>query len=103
MTRDDMLRKTEESFDLSWTAYKNLKEKLANLQEYKLHAVRTLKLYSKEYEMGRRSLLDLLSAQSDLINAKSQIAATLPADLLERNDRFLQTLEKRRVGKVVSK
>ncbi len=148
MTRDDMQRKTEESFDLSWSAYKNLKEKLANLQEYKLHAVRTLRLYSKEYEMGRRSLLDLLSAQSDLINAKSQIAATkydylfskfrildamgimvpavvgraqiyrervalvpeaevekdsLPADILERNDRFLQTLEKRRTGKVVSK
>ena len=28
---------------------------------------------------------------------------SLPADILERNDRFLQTLEKRRTGKVVSK
>ena len=75
-TRYDLTRKTEESFDLSWMAYVHLKEKLERLQEYKLHAVNTLRLYSKEYEMGRRSLLDLLSAQNDLINAKSQIVIT---------------------------
>jgi len=76
MLKQDLMRKTEESFDLSWVAYTHLKDKLAHLQEYKLHAVNTLRLYSKEYEMGRRSLLDLLSAQNDLINAKTQIATT---------------------------
>ncbi|WP_201353698.1 TolC family outer membrane protein [Hydrogenimonas urashimensis] len=76
MLKHDLMRKTEESFDLSWAAYEHLKNKLEHLQEYKLHAVNTLRLYSKEYEMGRRSLLDLLSAQNDLINAKSQIVMT---------------------------
>jgi adhesin transport system outer membrane protein len=139
MLKHDMMRKTEESFDLSWMAYEHLQTKLNHLQEYKLHAVNTLRLYSKEYEMGRRSLLDLLSAQNDLINAKSQIVMTkynylfskyrildamgtmvpavvgrviqytakvglspvdeskqdtLPADMLNENDKFLESLEK---------
>ena len=72
----DLKRRTEESFDLSWTSYVHLQHKLQYLQNYKEHAVNTLRLYSKEYEMGRRSLLDLLSAQNDLINAKSQIVTT---------------------------
>ncbi len=140
MLKHDLMRRTEESFDLSWNAYEYLKEKLEHLQEYKLHAVNTLRLYSKEYEMGRRSLLDLLSAQNDLINAKSQIVTTkynylfakyrildamgtmvptlmgrqksylarvgltpvdeskqdtLPDDILEKNNQFLENLEKR--------
>ncbi|WP_353663131.1 TolC family outer membrane protein [Hydrogenimonas sp. SS33] len=135
----DLKRRTVESYDLSWAAYTHLKTKLDYLQEYKRHAVNTLRLYSKEYEMGRRSLLDLLSAQNDLINAKSQIVTarynylfskfrildamgtmvpfvmgrshdyyakvdlaakkeaqpdTLPADILEKNDRVLQNIEK---------
>ena len=139
MLKHDMMRKTEESFDLSWVAFEHLQTKLEHLQEYKLHAVNTLRLYSKEYEMGRRSLLDLLSAQNDLINAKSQIVMTkynylfskyrildamgtmvpavvgrteiytarvglapvdeskqdtLPADMLNENDQFLESLEK---------
>jgi len=139
MLKQDLMRKTEESFDLSWVAYRHLKTKLQHLQEYKVHAVNTLRLYAKEYEMGRRSLLDLLSAQNDLINAKSQIVTTrynylfakyrildamgtmvpvivgqsksyyarvglgpedkskqdtLPADMLKKNDQFLESLEK---------
>ncbi|WP_457596008.1 TolC family outer membrane protein [Hydrogenimonas sp.] len=76
MKKLDLQRRTEESFDLSWAAYTHLESKLDHLYEYKKHAVNTLRLYSKEYEMGRRSLLDLLSAQNDLINAKSQIVTT---------------------------
>ncbi len=74
--KEDMSRKTEEGYNLSWSAREYLETKLKALEEYKKHAVNTLRLYSKEYEMGRRSLLDLLSAQNDLINAKSQIVTT---------------------------
>ena len=76
MTHRDLRRRTVESYDLSWAAYTHLDDKLKHLEEYKRHAVNTLRLYSKEYEMGRRSLLDLLSAQNDLINAKTQIVTT---------------------------
>ncbi len=89
--REDMARKTEEGFSLSWNAYKHLSMKLDALKKYKSHAVNTLRLYSKEYEMGRRSLLDLLSAQNDLINAKSQIV-TAKYDLLFAKYRILDSM-----------
>lgn len=71
--KNDLIRQTIESYDLSWNAYKMTKQQLQHLKEYKKYALSTLRLYSKEYDLGRRSLLDLLSAQNDLINAKSQI------------------------------
>ena len=33
----------------------------------------TLDKYKSEYELGRRTLLDLLSAQNDVVNSKSQL------------------------------
>ena len=72
----DLKNQTEEQFNLAWNAYKELADQLKFLKEYKKYAVNTLRLYSKEYDMGKRSLLDLLSAQNDLINAKSQIVKT---------------------------
>ncbi len=74
--KNDLIRQTKESYDLSWNAYKQTKEQLKHLKEYKKYAISTLRLYNKEYDLGRRSLLDLLSAQNDLINAKSQIVTT---------------------------
>ena len=71
--KNDLVRQTVESYDLSWNAYKQTEKQLQHLIEYKKYALSTLRLYSKEYDLGRRSLLDLLSAQNDLINAKSQI------------------------------
>ncbi len=89
--RADMARKTEEGYNLSWSARKHLEMKLDALNTYKKHAINTLRLYSKEYEMGRRSLLDLLSAQNDLINAKSQIVTT-KYDLLFAGYRILDAM-----------
>ena len=71
--KNDLIRQTSESYDLSWNSYKETKEQLKFLKNYKKFSVSTLRLYSKEFDMGKRSLLDLLSAQNDLINAKSQI------------------------------
>ena len=42
-------------------------------KKYEKFSNKTLELYSREYDLGRRSLLDLLSAQNDLIGANSQI------------------------------
>ncbi|MDX1809736.1 MAG: TolC family outer membrane protein [Sulfurospirillaceae bacterium] len=72
-TKNDLIRKTTEGYDLSWNAYTEIKNQLKYLEEYKKHSIDTLTLYSKEFDLGRRSLLDLLTAQNDLINAKYQI------------------------------
>lgn len=49
---------------------------LEHLNAYKDFSLKTLTLYSKEYDLGRRSLLDLLSAQNDFIGSKAQIINT---------------------------
>jgi len=72
----DLKRQLTEDINLSWAANKMLKKQLKELYIYKDFSENTLDLYQEEYNLGRRSLLDLLSTQNDLINAKSQIIRT---------------------------
>ena len=50
-----------------------LQDQVHHIKEYKQFAQKTLSLYKKEYYLGKRSLLDLLSVQNDLVGAKSQL------------------------------
>ncbi len=72
----DLKRQLKEDVNLSYAANKMLKKQLKELYVYKDFSENTLELYQEEYNLGRRSLLDLLSTQNDLINAKSQIIRT---------------------------
>ena len=75
-TKRNTKREIVQSLNLSWAAREKLQEQLLHLQEYKKFSNKTLVLYSKEYDLGRRSLLDLLSAQNDFIRSKAQIITT---------------------------
>ncbi|MEA1914504.1 MAG: TolC family protein [Campylobacterota bacterium] len=72
----DLKRQLTEDINLSWGANVMLYKQLKELYVYKDFSESTLSLYQEEYNLGRRSLLDLLSTQNDLINAKSQIIKT---------------------------
>lgn len=69
----DLKRQVIEGLDLSWNAYEMIGRQLSHLRDYKKHSEKTLSLYREEYDLGRRSLLDLLSAQNDVISAKNQL------------------------------
>ena len=69
----DLKRQTIEGLELSWSAYNLLGDQLTELYKYYDYSQETLESYQSEYEMGRRTLLDLLSAQNDLVNSKNQI------------------------------
>lgn len=75
-TKNTLKRQVLEGLNLSWAANEKLSEQLVHLIAYKDFSYKTLTLYSKEYDLGRRSLLDLLSAQNDFIKAKAQIIST---------------------------
>ena len=75
-SKNDLRRQVIEGINLSWASNEKLTQQLVHLQEYQKFSEKTLTLYSKEYDLGRRSLLDLLSAQNDLIGSKSQIINT---------------------------
>jgi len=66
-------RQTIESLELSWSAYEMIGKQLKDLYQYYEYSQDTSASYKREYELGRRTLLDLLSAQNDLINSKAQI------------------------------
>jgi len=70
---NDLKRQVVEGMDLSWSAYKLALDQLPFLREYKKQSNDTLKLYSKEYELGERSLLDLLATENDLKRANDEL------------------------------
>ena len=74
--KNQLRREVIEGLRLSWAANEKLGEQLVHLKDYKRFSKKTLKLYAKEYDLGRRSLLDLLSAQNDFIGSKAQIITT---------------------------
>lgn len=75
-SKNDLRRQVLEGLNLSWAANEKLGDQLKHLKNYKKFSLKTLTLYAKEYDLGRRSLLDLLSAQNDFIGAKQQIINT---------------------------
>ncbi|MDD2267400.1 TolC family outer membrane protein [Sulfuricurvum sp.] len=72
-TKRDTIRKLDEQGELSWSAKTHLKDQLQHLKRYEATSAKTLELYQKEYDLGRRTLLDLIVAQNDHVAAESQI------------------------------
>lgn len=72
-TLRDTLRKLDEQGSLSWAARKNITNQLEHLKKYEVSSKKTIELFQREYDLGRRTLLDLLVAQSDHISAQTQI------------------------------
>ena len=66
-------REALEGIEFSWNAYKYLEKQLIDLYDYQKYSETTLELYKDEFDMGRRSMLDLLSAQNDLIASRQNI------------------------------
>lgn len=69
----ETVRRLDEQGSLSWAAKTYLVEQLEHLKRYEATSAKTLELYQKEYDLGRRTLLDLLVAQNDYIAAETQI------------------------------
>jgi len=66
-------RKISKDLRLSFASYTKLTQQTEHIKQYKAFTYKTLTLYSKEYDLGKRSLLDLLSVQNDFIAAKAQM------------------------------
>ncbi len=72
-TKSELEREAIEGLELSWSADKMTAKQLVELLKYKDYSEDTLELYKEEYNLGKRTLLDLLAVQNDFINSKSQI------------------------------
>lgn len=87
----DLKRQVIEGLELSWNSYIMTEAQLVDLREYSKFSETTLDLYSEEYNLGRRTLLDLLTAQNDVINSRSQVIQA-EFDVLSARYRILDAM-----------
>ncbi len=67
---------TEEGMRLSWYAYEATNQQLEHLDVHVQSVEATKKAYRQQYDIGRRTLLDLLNTESELIRAKQTYTNT---------------------------
>lgn len=70
---DELKRQVIEGLNLSWGTYELSKHQIPSLKRYRDQSAETLRLYVKEYELGERSLLDLLATENDLSRANDEL------------------------------
>jgi len=70
----DSMRQIKQSLELSWNAYEILGRQIAHLQEHVNSSEQTRNSYQKQFDIGQRSLLDLLDTENELFSAKNQLA-----------------------------
>ena len=67
-------RETIQSIRLSWEAYKSAKERVIYLEEYVKATDTTASSFAAQWNIGRRTMFDLLDTQAEVINAKTDLA-----------------------------
>jgi len=69
-------REAFELIDKAWAARTITSERIAALTRQINADIRVIAAYQKEYELGQRSLIDLLNAQNQLFNARVSLEST---------------------------
>ncbi len=67
-------RTVEEEVGRSWVSLSTAREALAYLEQHVQSSQQVLEAYRMQFELGRRTLLDLLNAENELFQAKSSLA-----------------------------
>jgi len=70
MAHARLQRDANESIDKAWAARVVTVERIAKLEAQVASAVKVIAAYSKEYDLGQRSLIDLLNAENQSFNAQ---------------------------------
>lgn len=65
------LREVEESTRLSWNAYTTAQQRLEPLKQHSEAMDTTREAYNKQFNIGQRTLLDLLDAENEYFTARS--------------------------------
>ena len=70
-----------ESIDKAWAARTITNDRLAALRRQIIADRKVIEAYQKEYELGQRSLIDLLNAQNSLFNASVSLQSTISVSI----------------------
>ncbi|PHR50762.1 TolC family outer membrane protein [Cycloclasticus sp.] len=69
--RDNTYRQAVESMRLSWIAHQTVKNQMAFFESHRDSSIKSNEAYQKQFNIGRRSLLDLLDSANEMFVAKS--------------------------------
>lgn len=70
---DDTRRIVRRDAEHAWFTYQSSKERVKLLEDYVSLSQLTLTAYDKQFTIGQRSLIDLLDAENELLNARLQL------------------------------
>lgn len=68
--RNNTRRQVIESMNLSWNSYQAFTSQMVFLEEHVRAATATREAYKKQFNIGRRTLLDLLNTETEVVEAK---------------------------------
>lgn len=71
--RDNTHRQVIESIRLSWMAYQAAQKKITLLEQYVESTGATSEAYTKQWNIGKRTMLDVLDTKAEFINAKRDL------------------------------
>lgn len=69
----DALRQVKQSLELSWNAYEILGRQMEFLNEHLVASQQTRDAYQKQFDIGQRTLLDLLDTENEVFSARNQL------------------------------
>lgn len=69
----DLVRSVEESLRLSWMAYVTLEKQMEYLLNHQSLSEKALKSYQEEFDLGRRTLLDILDTEEELYSSNREL------------------------------
>lgn len=69
--RDNTYRQAVESMRLSWIAHQTVKGQMAFFESHMNSSIKSNEAYQKQFNIGRRSLLDLLDSANEMFVAKT--------------------------------
>ena len=71
--RNNTRRQVVESMQLSWNAYEALSQQEKFLMDHVRAATDTKSAYAKQFNIGRRTLLDLLNTETEVVEARRSL------------------------------
>ena len=89
--RNNTHRQIEQEVRLAWVAHETVKNQIPVLETYALDAQETKDAYVKQFDLGRRTLLDLLNTENEMISARQQLI-TAQYDLLFNEFRLFHSV-----------
>lgn len=87
--RDRTRRQVEETLRLAWVAYEATSRQLSLVEQQVQFGEATRDAYAKQFNIGQRTLLDLLNTENELFQARQTLAGTR-AELMTAKYRVLE-------------